>query len=44
MAAARLNAEASDEQFHISLQLEEYFSQLRHIQILDAVTENIIVS
>jgi hypothetical protein len=44
MAAARLNAGASDEQFHRSLQLEEYFSQQRHTQILDVVTENITAS
>jgi hypothetical protein len=44
MAAAKLNAGASDEQFHLSLQLEEYFSQLRHTQILDDLTENITVS
>jgi hypothetical protein len=45
MAGARLNAGAGDEKFYRSLHLEGYnFSKLRHTQILDTVTENIIGS
>jgi hypothetical protein len=45
VAGARLNAGAGDKKFHRSLQLEGYnFSKLRHTQIPDTVTENIIGS